>query len=78
MGQDLRDVAQSGLAHLVWDQGVAGSNPAVPTASGQNLTTMAETVWGGSRRDGLGLIAQESRAPHSWREMPVRIRFDPH
>jgi hypothetical protein len=27
-------VWRSGLAHLVWDQGVGGSNPLTPTANG--------------------------------------------
>ena len=31
----VRGVAQSGLAHLPWEQGVGGSNPLAPTSLNQ-------------------------------------------
>src|SRR5918999_2900787 len=49
-------------AHLLWEQGVAGSNPAVPTTpSGHRLLEKGETliIHPDAAVSGLGVVAKE-------------------
>ena len=40
------------VAHLVWDQGVAGSNPAAPTIPRVQPAFAVQSLWGASANSG--------------------------